>query len=165
LLLAAQGVGVVGGSLSGARRGGLPEYKQRYVLGAIAVALGMIAMAVFPVYGAVLVAFAVFGIGNGLQVVHERLIFQLAIPQRLMGRAFALLDSLGAWAFAIAYLVAGLTVSLLGPRGAIAVAAGGVVATTAYAAYALKTAPDPPPLEPEPAGAEAAVVESALPGR
>jgi MFS family permease len=112
----------------------------------------MIAMSVFPLYAAVLVAFAAFGIGNGLQVVHERLIFQLTIPQRLMGRAFALLDALGAWAFAIAYLVAGLTVSLLGARGAIGVAAAGVVATTAYAAYALRTAPDPPPLDPQPVG-------------
>ena len=76
-------------------------------------ALGLIAMSVLPWYGAVLVAFVGFGIGNGLVVVHERLIFQLSIPQRLMGRAFALLDALGAWGFVTAYLVAGATVSAL----------------------------------------------------
>ena len=146
LLLTAQGVGVVLGSLSGARGGGLSEYKARYLIGALAVALGLIAMSALPLYAAALVAFAVFGVGNGLQVVHERLIFQLSVAQRLMGRAFALLDALGAWAFAIAYLVAGLTVSWLGARGAIGVAACGAVLVTAYAAVALRGAADPPPL-------------------
>jgi MFS family permease len=145
LLLTAQGIGVVAGSLSGARRGGLGEYKARYTLGGAAVALGLIAMSVLPWYGAALVAFVAFGIGNGLVVVHERLIFQLAIPQRLMGRAFALLDALGAWGFVTAYLVAGLTVSALGARGAIGIAAGGTVAVVVYAALALRRAPDPVP--------------------
>jgi MFS family permease len=143
LLLTAQGIGVVAGSLSGARRGGLGEYKARYTLGGAAVALGLIAMSVLPWYGAALVAFVAFGIGNGLVVVHERLIFQLAIPQRLMGRAFALLDALGAWGFVTAYLVAGLTVSALGARGAIGIAAGGTVAVVVYAVLALRRAPDP----------------------
>jgi MFS family permease len=143
ILLTAQGIGVVVGSLSGARRGGLGEYKGRYVAGALAVALGMVTMSVLPWFAGVLVAFAVFGLGNGLQVVHERLIFQRAIPQRLMGRAFALLDALGAWAFAIAYLIAGATVSALGTRGAIGVAAAGAFAITIYAVLALRDAPDP----------------------
>jgi MFS family permease len=153
LLLTAQGVGVVIGSLSGARRGGLGEYKARYVAGALAVALGMATMAVLPWLAAVGVAFAVFGVGNGLQVVHERLIFQRAIPQRLMGRAFALLDALGAWAFALAYLIGGATVSLLGTRGAIGVAAGGALAVTLYAVVALQQAPDPRLPRAEPAAA------------
>jgi MFS family permease len=156
LLLTAQGIGVVAGSLSGARRGGLGEYKVRYALGGVAVAAGLIAMSVLPWYGAALVAFVVFGIGNGLVVVHERLIFQLAIPQRLMGRAFALLDALGAWGFVTAYLVAGLTVSALGAPGAIGIAAGGTVAVVVYAALALRHAPDPV-LPPEPGDGPAAV--------
>jgi MFS family permease len=143
VLLTLQGVGVVIGSLSGARGGGLGEYKGRYVAGALAVAVGMAAMAVLPFLVAAGIAFAVFGLGNGLQVVHERLIFQRAIPQRLMGRAFALLDALGAWAFALAYLIGGATVSLLGNRGAIGVAAGGALAITLYAVVALQQAPDP----------------------
>jgi MFS family permease len=145
LLLTAQGIGVVAGSLSGARRGGLGEYKGRYVLGAAAVAAGLIAMSLLPWYGAVLVAFVAFGIGNGMVVVHERLIFQLAIPQRLMGRAFALLDALGAWGFVTAYLVAGATVSALGPRGAVGIAAGGTAAVVLYAVVAFRRAPDPVP--------------------
>jgi MFS family permease len=145
LLLTAQGIGVVAGSLSGARRGGLGEYKGRYLLGGAAVAAGLIAMSLLPWYGAVLVAFVAFGVGNGLVVVHERLIFQLSIPQRLMGRAFALLDALGAWGFVTAYLVAGATVSALGPRAAVGIAAGGTVAVVLYAVVALRRAPDPAP--------------------
>jgi MFS family permease len=157
LLLTAQGVGVVLGSLSGARRGGLSEYKVRYAVAGAAVAAGLIALSLLPFFVAALLAFAVYGIGNGLMVVHERLIFQLAIPQRLMGRAFALLDALGAWAFAAAYLIAGLTVSALGTRGAIAAAGAGALATTLYAAVALRRAPDPElPAEPDEAAAPAA---------
>lgn len=143
LLLTANGIGVVIGSLSGARAGGLREYKGRYAAGATAVGLGLVAMSVLPWYAAVLVAFVAFGVGNGLVVVHERLIFQRAIPERLMGRAFALLDALGAWGFVTAYLVAGLTVSTLGARGAIGVAAGGMVLVVLYALVSLRRAPDP----------------------
>jgi hypothetical protein len=145
LLLAAQGIGVVAGSLSGARRGGLSEYKLRYVIGGSAVALGLIAMSALPWYLAALLAFVGFGVGNGMVVVHERLIFQLAVPQRMMGRAFALLDALGAWGFVIAYLVAGVTVSALGARGAIAIAAGGTVLVMLYATWVLRRAPNPDP--------------------
>jgi hypothetical protein len=141
----------VAGSLSGARRGGLGEYKGRYVLGGAAVATGLIAMSLLPWYGAVLVAFVAFGVGNGLVVVHERLIFQLSIPQRLMGRAFALLDALGAWGFVTAYLVAGATVSALGSRGAIGIAAGGAAAVVLYCVVVLRRVPDPAP--PSKAGA------------
>ncbi|MEA2457315.1 MAG: hypothetical protein QOC95_287 [Thermoleophilaceae bacterium] len=143
LLLTGQGVGVVLGSLSGARRGGLREYGARYVAGVLAVAAGLIGLSLLPWFAAALLAFAVFGVGNGLVVVHERLIFQFALPERMMGRAFALLDALGAWAFAFAYLVAGATVSALGARGAIAVAAAGVLATTLYALVAFGRADDP----------------------
>ena len=154
LLLMAQGIGVVAGSLSGARSGGLGEYKLRYVAGGAAVSAGLVAMTVLPWYGAALVAFVAFGIGNGLVVVHERLLFQLSIPQRLMGRAFALLDALGAWGFVTAYLVAGATVSALGPRGAIGIAAGGATAVVLYSVVAMRAAPDP-----EPPMAEAAVAD------
>jgi MFS family permease len=151
LLLTANGIGVVLGSLSGARAGGLGEYKRRYVGGAAAVATGLIGMSALPWYGAALAAFVAFGIGNGLVVVHERLIFQLAIPPRLMGRAFALLDALGAWGFVTAYLVAGLTVSQLGSRGAIGVAAAGMGVVVLYALVALRRAPTPA-LAAEPVG-------------
>jgi MFS family permease len=164
LLLTAQGIGVVIGSLSGAREGGLREYKARYAVAGAAVGMGLVAMAVLPWFAAALAAFAVFGIGNGLLVVHERLIFQVAIPERLMGRAFALLDALGAWAFALAYLIAGLTVSVLGTRGSIAVAAAGALGVALYAFVALARAPDPVLPEGAPAEVPATPVVLDRPG-
>jgi MFS family permease len=143
VLLALQGVGVVGGSLSGARGGGLARYKARYAGGALAVAVAMLTMSAVPSFAVVLLAFTVFGLGNGLQVVHERLIFQRAIPERLMGRAYALLDALYAWAFVVAYLIGGAALSLLGARGAIAIAVPGAFAITLYAVLAMRTTPNP----------------------
>ena len=47
-----------------------------------------------------------------------------------------------------AYLIAGVTVSELGPRGAIGIAAAGTAAVLLYAAVALRRAPDPVMEEP-----------------
>lgn len=127
VLMTVQGVGVVAGSLSGARRGGLRDYEARYLLGAVAVGAGLIGLAASPVYAVALPAFLVLGIGNGLVVVHERLIFQSLVPERLTGRAFAVLEALGSWAFGAAYVIAGLLVALVGTRACIAVSGGGVV--------------------------------------
>jgi MFS family permease len=140
ILLAAQGVGVVAGSLSGARTGGLGEYEARYLFGALAVAAGLIGLALSPVYAVAIPAFLVLGIGNGIVVVHERLIFQVTVPQRLTGRAFAVLDALGSWAFAVAYVVAGVLVALLGTRACLAVAGGGVLLVWVLTTGALRRA-------------------------
>jgi MFS family permease len=150
LLLTAQGVGVVVGSLSGSRRGGLGEYKTRYAAGALAVAVGLITLSVLPWFVAALVAFVVFGVGNGVLVVHERLIFQVTVPERLTGRAYAMLDALGAWAFCVAYVIAGFLVTLIGTRAAIAVAGAGALATWLLAATKLRSARATPIADAEP---------------
>jgi MFS family permease len=143
ILLTAQGVGVVAGSLSGARPGGLGDYERRYLFGALAVGAGLIGLSVSPVYGVAVPAFLVLGIGNGIVVVHERLIFQVTVPERLTGRAYAVLEALGSWAFGIAYVVAGLLVALIGVRACIAVAGGGVVLVWLLTAGALRRAEQP----------------------
>jgi MFS family permease len=153
LLLAAQGVGVVAGSLSGSRRGGLSEYKARYSSGVLALAAAMITLSVLPWFVAAVVAFVAFGIGNGVVVVHERLILQEEVPDRLAGRAFALLESLAAWGFCIAYVIAGFLVTLIGTRASIAIGGVGLVATWLYATARLRGAPD------------VAVTEPYVPGR
>jgi MFS family permease len=157
ILLTAQGVGIIAGSLSGARSGGLREYEARYLFGALAVAAGLIGLALSPAYAVAIPAFLILGIGNGIVVVHERLIFQATVPERLTGRAFAVLDGLGSWAFGAAYLVAAVIVALLGTRACIAVAGGGVLIVWVLTAGALRRAaampeaalPEPPLLEPQ----------------
>jgi MFS family permease len=143
LLLMAQGVGIVAGSLSGARAGGLREYEARYLFGALAVAAGLIGLSLSPVYAVAVPAFLVLGIGNGIVVVHERLIFQVTVPDRLTGRAFAVLDALGSWAFGVAYLVAGLIIALIGTRACLAIAGGGVALVWLWTAAALRRVEPP----------------------
>jgi MFS family permease len=160
ILLTAQGIGVVAGSLSGARSGGLGEYEARYLFGALAVAAGLIGLALSPAYAVAIPAFLVLGIGNGIVVVHERLIFQVTVPERLTGRAFAVLDGLGSWAFGAAYLIAAAIVALLGTRACLAIAGGGVLLVWVLTVGALRRAEAPPP---QPAAQEPPVAER--PGR
>ena len=47
------------------------------------------------------------GFGNGLLLVHERLLIQAVVPEHLQGRVFAVSDTVVSWAFAIAFLGAG----------------------------------------------------------
>ena len=153
ILLTAQGVGVVAGSLSGARRGGLDDYKDRYLLGALLVGAGLIGLAASPVYAVAVPAFLVLGIGNGLVVVHERLVFQVTVPERLTGRAYAVLEALGSWAFGLAYVIAAALVALIGTRACIAVSGAGVVVVWLLTRLALRRgAEHVADAEPEPAG-------------
>jgi len=70
--------------------------------------------------------------------VHERLIFQAAVPDRLMGRAFALLEMLGGWGFAAAFIGAAAIVSAIGTRGMFGIAGAGGVLVWAVAALSLR---------------------------
>jgi MFS family permease len=148
VLTSALGIGVVAGSLTGARDGSPAELKSRYLGGLAVVGLGLLLISVVPVYAAALPAFFLTGVGNGLVVVHERRLFQIGVPDRLHGRAFAVFDTLASWAFATAFLVAGVLISTLGTRGLFAVAGFGCLVVWAAAAAALRrvwivTAPAP----------------------
>lgn len=138
LLMAGCGAGVVAGSLTGARGGELPLLKRRYLAAILLVGTGTLALALVDAYWAALVAFVAMGFGNGVVVVHERLIFHAAIEDRLMGRAFALLDTLGGWGFAAAFVGAGALVAAIGTRGLFAVAGVGGVLVWVLAALALR---------------------------
>lgn len=138
VLMVAFGTGVVAGSLTGARGGDLPDLKRRYSAGLLLLGVAVTALAITPNYGVALVAFFATGLGNGMVVVHERLIFLEALPDRLMSRAFAVLESLGAWGFALAYIAAGALIAWLGTRGMFAVSGIGALIVWALAALALR---------------------------
>jgi MFS family permease len=138
VLVAALGVGVVAGSLAGSRGGALHEMKPRYLIGLLLVATALLGMAASPNYAIALLTFFAMGVGNGLVVVHERLIFHAAIGDRLMARAFALLDMLGGWGFAAAFLGAGALITALGTRPTFALAGAGGVLVWALAAVSLR---------------------------
>jgi MFS family permease len=138
VLMVAMGLGVVSGSLLGARGGPLRELKARYLAGIMLVGASLLGLAAAPNYATALVAFFALGLGNGVVNVHERLIFHAAVPERLMGRAFAVLDAVGGWGFALAFIGAGAIIALLGTRAMFAVAGVGALIVWVAAALSLR---------------------------
>ena len=138
VLVALYGLGFVVGSLMG--RGGrqLARLKHRYLLGLLLMATGFIAAGLAPVYEVAAVMFAVAGLGNGLMLVHERLLIQDSVVHSLMGRVFGVKDALTAWAFALAFLTAGGLLELVDPGTAIVAAGVGGLAAWALAVVLLR---------------------------
>jgi MFS family permease len=140
LLVAAAGLGFVVGSLAGASGAPLAELKRRYLGGILVMALGMALFGIAPVYVLALLGLGLTGMGNGLLLTHERLIFQRVVPDRIMGRAFALADTAGSWAFAIAFIGSGALLSQVGTRTVLLGAAVGAGLIWLGAAWALRDA-------------------------
>src|SRR5688572_1035381 len=140
LLVAVYGLGVVAGSLAGAGTAKPLLLKRRYLIGMGFSGAGFLTAAVAPGMFLAAFGFAVAGMGNGLSLVHERLLFQVTVSERLLGRAFGLRDTLDAWAWTIAFASAGLLFATLGTRAVLALAGGGVLAITAASAWALRNA-------------------------
>lgn len=128
LLTSIYGLGFVGGSLSGSKGGEPADLKRRWLIGLAVVSVGFVACGAAPTLIVATLAFALAGVGNGLILVYERLLIQVTVPDRLMGRVFGVKDGLTAWAFAAAFLGAGGLVEAFGARALIVVAGvGGLV--------------------------------------
>jgi MFS family permease len=121
-LVVINGAGVILGSLTGARGGELQELKSRYLAGMVLIGVSIVGLALAESFAGAALAFFGAGVGNGMINVYERHIFHAAVPDRLMGRAFAVLDTLGGWGFAIAFLAAGAVIDGLGIRAMFAIA-------------------------------------------
>ena len=158
--------GVAVGSLSGAGGTGVPDFKRRYLLGILLIGAGLLAAAV-PSYPVAALGLALAGLGNGVTLVNERLICQRVIPDGVMARAFAVFDTAGSWAFAIAFVGAGAILSFTGPRPLLLLAGLGSVLIWTLAKLALHglwdSEPEPEPARPLPAPATAAGRASAEP--
>ena len=140
LLVAIFGLGFLGGSLAGAGSSEPLVLKKRYLLGLGIMSAGFLGAAASPGIAAAAIGFAVAGFGNGLSLVHERLLLQVTIKEELLGRVFGLRDALDAWGWTIAFLSAGLLFTTLDTRVVLAVAGGAVLAVTAVSAWALRGA-------------------------
>jgi MFS family permease len=139
LLVAAFGVGFAVGSLTGSKGGEAPWLKRRYLQGLLLMGVGDLAAGAAVNVWPALPAFALAGFGNGLFLVHERLLFQTQVPNRLQGRVFAVSDAVVAWGFAAAFLSAGALAAAIGPRPVVLLAGVGGMANAIIAALALRT--------------------------
>lgn len=156
VLVAAAGIGFVAGSLAGANGAPVAELKRRYLGGILVMALGIALFAIAPIFFLALLGLGLTGVGNGLLLTHERLIFQKVVPDRLLGRAFALADTAGCWAFAIAFACAGALLAQIGTEALLLGAAGGAGLIWLGAAFLLRGAWGP--------GSEARYAESSRAG-
>jgi MFS family permease len=113
-LMTASGVGTFLGSSFGARTGTTWQWRRLYMLGLVCMAVDLILCAVAPFFWLVLVTFAFGGFGNGLALVHDRLLLAHSVPEALHGRLFALHKTCTSGAFVIAFLAAGVLITTLG---------------------------------------------------
>jgi len=157
LLVALFGVGVASGSLIGTRGGELPAIKRRYLAGLLLMAVSLLGIGLAFVVGTAVVAFIGAGFGNGVMLVHERLLLQTTVPDHMLGRVFGTKDALTAWAFALAFLLAPAFIELLGTRTMLLVAGGAALLAWLVAAVALRGAWRQP--MPRPAQVQGPLVE------
>jgi MFS family permease len=135
IFVALSGVGIVAGSLAAGSGGS--SLTRRYLLGLVAMAGGMLAAGLAPVFAVAAVAFVALGGGNGLASVSEQLLVQRTVPDELLGRAFGVKSALISSAFAASLLLGGLASSLVGPRALFAIAGAGLLCAAAWSAARL----------------------------
>jgi MFS family permease len=136
VLVAATGLGLVIGSLFGgswiAQRGPAVPYGVSISL----MALGFGAAAAAPnVWVAALVVIAA-GAGNGVAVITNALLVQRGAPDRLRGRAFTVVMSVGYGVLGIGMVVAGPLTNAIGARAVWGISAG-LTAVGALVGYVL----------------------------
>jgi MFS family permease len=140
LLVSAYGLGLIGGSLLGARDDGEAGLRRRYLGGMALMVAGLAGSALAPAVGFAMFSFALTGAGDGLFIVSDRVLLQRMVPERLHGRAFGVLDSVEAWGFAGAVLGGGALAAAFGGRVTFAVAGGLMVIVLIAASRALSPA-------------------------
>lgn len=138
LLVMLFGFGFLGGSLAGANGGPLPTLKRGYLAGLSLLAAGFIGIALSPTTEVAALTFMAAGVGNGLVLVHERLVIQALIPDHLMARLYGVKDALTAWAFGLAFVGGGALLESFGVRPVLLGAGIGSVLAALAAVVALR---------------------------
>jgi MFS family permease len=137
-LVAVFGLGFIAGSLAGSGGGSARLLRRRFVEGAFLMGLGFLLSGLAPGLATALVTFTLAGFGNGLLLVHERVIVQETVPDDVLGRAFGIKDALASWAFGTAFLAAGALLTVLSPQALIAASGAGVIAVAVVCALFLR---------------------------
>lgn len=151
LLLAAWGVGMVGGSLlfAAAARVPLPAL---LVTSTSVIALAYFGLAVAPSLAVACLASLLGGAGNGVQWVALMSAVQELTAPRFQARVVSLLESVGAAMPGVGFLAGGAIAALVSARASYFLAGLGLVTVIALAApLVARSTPAGPSLEPQPA--------------
>jgi MFS family permease len=143
LLVMIFGTGFLCGSLIGAKGGAPAELKRGYEAGILLLATGFIGCALAPTVAVATLTFGAAGVGNGLVLVHERLIIQALIPDALLARVYGTKDALTAWAFGLAFAGGGGLIAAFGVRSVLLAAGVGTALTAGGAVWVLRSAWEP----------------------
>lgn len=138
--VALAGAGIVMGSLAGGAGGTLAVLRRRYLIGLGVMGMGALLSGLAPSWQIILVTFALGGFGNGLMLIHERLIIQATVPDHLTARVFGVKDALSAWSFGLAFVAAGALISAFDTRPVLILAGVGTVAVGGVAILTLRIA-------------------------
>jgi MFS family permease len=153
LLVGAMSVGMMIGALAGARSRDGRAWRREYLLG-----LALMGVTMLAVGGARSVAFAaplllLCGYGNGITIVHERLLLQHTVTPALHGRVFGIRRMLVSWSFCGSYLLGGAVAAGLGARMLLVFAGTGMLLAFAWGALSLRGGWVTARAVPEPVGA------------
>jgi MFS family permease len=146
VMVTAGGLGTVLGSLCARfTTAGAWAWRQAYVIGALCMAVELVACGVLHTFWLVVPALALGGFGNGLALVHDRLLLAASTPESLHGRLFALQKTCTSFAFAISFLASGALIAGAGVETAFLVSALGLALVLAAALPRLRAAWPAPP--------------------
>jgi MFS family permease len=132
------GLGFIVGSLRGSEGGGPPLLRRRYLQGLFLIGIGFGASGAAPGLVIAMLTFGLAGFGNGLLLVHERLLIQAIVPDGLQGRIFAVSDTFVSWAFGLSYVAAGPLLSAIGVRETLVIAGSAAMVVAVLATLGLR---------------------------
>jgi MFS family permease len=154
VLVASSGVGLALGSFATPVVMGTLGLHRLYVLSIVLMAVGWGTAAMAPALWVAVPLVIVATVGNGMAIVCNQVLIQRGAPDRLRGRAIAVLMSSTYATMAVAMAVAGVLVNVLGGRAVWSLAGVVYVAAAVVALWLMRKLPvssaDRPPPEHEP---------------
>ena len=138
-LVAVYGVGFILGSLRGSGGGGPALLKRRFLQGLALTGIGGVLTGLAPTLPLALAGFALGGFGNGVFVVHQRLLLQTTVEPRMQARIFGVTDTLMSWGLAFAFVAGGALLELTGSRALMLLTGAGEIALSVVSFFALRS--------------------------
>ena len=101
-------------------------WRRAYTLGLLVMSVELFACAFLHSYALVLLALALGGFGNGLALVHDRILLSHSTPECMHGRVFGLQKTCVSFAFALSFLASGALIASVGVQAAFFACAVGL---------------------------------------